>query len=85
MRDIAGANRLKALLQNTRNRDGGWPYFAGRQSRLEPTVWAMMALGAAAADTPLQKWRMAGGLLAEPGLPQPNLALNWSWWIPRKM
>ena len=36
--------RLRAMLARTRNADGGWPYLAGRQSRLEPTCWAMLAL-----------------------------------------
>jgi hypothetical protein len=38
---------LKQSLIAARNPDGGWPYYAGKTSRLEPTVWAMLALDAA--------------------------------------
>ncbi|MBS1877053.1 MAG: hypothetical protein JSU00_27830 [Acidobacteria bacterium] len=37
------AQRL-ALLRSWRNPDGGWGYFPGKQSWLEPTVWAGLAL-----------------------------------------
>jgi|SRR5579872_154318 len=33
-----------ALLEASRNPDGGWGYFAGKQSCLEPTVYALLAL-----------------------------------------
>src|SRR5262245_32040111 len=29
---------------------GGWPYYAGKRSRIEPTCWALMALAATAGD-----------------------------------
>jgi len=34
-----------ALLEAAQNPDGGWGYFAGKQSWLEPTVYALLALG----------------------------------------
>lgn len=37
-------NLRKELLRKTQNADGGWGYFAGRQSWLEPTFYAMLAL-----------------------------------------
>jgi hypothetical protein len=33
-----------ALLEATQNPDGGWGYFAGKQSWLEPTAYALLAL-----------------------------------------
>ena len=32
------------LLQSLQNADGGWPFQAAQQSRVEPTAWAMRAL-----------------------------------------
>lgn len=39
---------LREALLSKRNADGGWGYFAGKQTRLEPTCWAHLALGAGA-------------------------------------
>jgi hypothetical protein len=43
-----------------RNADGGWGYYPGKTSRLEPTCWAQLALarhGGTPVDiAPLQKW-----------------------------
>ena len=38
--------RLREALLSRRNPDGGWGYFAGKETRLEPTCWATLALGA---------------------------------------
>ncbi len=35
---------IQAALLAARNPDGGWPYYAGKTSRLEPTAWALLAL-----------------------------------------
>ena len=61
-------NRLRDDLARTRNPDGGWPYLAGRQSRLEPTAWAMLALGDQAAARLLLSWRSRNGLVVEPSV-----------------
>lgn len=67
---------------------GGWPYFAGKSPRLEPTLWALAAL-AHAPDLPrpfadivaphlrfLAGAQQPDGLLVDaPGMP-PNLAWN---------
>jgi hypothetical protein len=42
--DVAAA--LVERLHTGANNDGGWPYYTGRASRLEPTVWALLALHA---------------------------------------
>ena len=36
---------LRTALLSGRNQDGGWPYYAGKTSRLEPTCAAFLALG----------------------------------------
>lgn len=56
--------RLNAL-RRAQNPDGGWGYFPNKQSWLEPTVYAAMALhGHPEADrawTLLKSWQMANG------------------------
>jgi len=61
-------SRLRDYLARTRNPDGGWPYLAGRQSRLEATAWAMLALGDQAAARLLLGWRGRNGLILEPSV-----------------
>ena len=41
-------SRLMADLIGGRNADGGWPYYRGKASRLEPTAWSAIALAALA-------------------------------------
>lgn len=72
----AAADRLRVLLAAGRNSDGGWPYYAGRRSRLEPTASALLALGDPGAVSLLQSWRTSEGLLVEPELPRVNYAFN---------
>src|SRR4029453_15139774 len=72
----AAVERLRTLLAAGRNSDGGWPYYGGRLSRLEPTSWALLALGDPGAAPLLQCWRTSGGLLVEPELPGVNYAFN---------
>ncbi len=56
--------RLSAL-RRTQNPDGGWGYFPGKESWLEPTAYAALALhGDPAADRAwklLQSWQLADG------------------------
>jgi len=68
--------QLNAALWALRNPDGGWPYYRGRRSRLEPTSWALLATGAPFDSTSLGAWIGADGLLVEPGIPHPNFAFN---------
>jgi hypothetical protein len=81
------ATRLVEFILESRNPDGGWGYRAGRQSRLEPTCWATLAVAASGTGDRawtaesagvlrlLQRWQRDDGLFAEPGLP-PNPGFN---------
>ena len=66
---------------------GGWPYYAGRSSRIEPTAWALLALGPTPSDPQeaasvarargfLRALQRADGLLVEPATPGPNYGWN---------
>lgn len=63
---------------------GGWPYYAGRSSRIEPTAWGLLALGATGHDAPVRDAAFAflnglarqSGLLVDPGAPAANVAWN---------
>ena len=48
----------RAALLSSRNPDGGWGYYPGKSSRLEPTSWALLALD----ERPdlINKWRREG-------------------------
>jgi hypothetical protein len=58
-------NQRLDMLRKSQNADGGWPYFAGKQSWLEPTAWAALALhGDASADRAwklLRSWQRPDG------------------------
>ena len=74
-----GIYNLAESLRRTQNADGGWGYYRGKKSRLEPTCWAALALagtadGAAAAD--LQQWPSTDGLLLERAGGEPNYAFH---------
>ncbi len=67
-RSSALADALEATLLRSRNPDGGWPYLSGRQSRLEPTVFALLALRAAGHPidaSVLAAWPRRDGLLLD--------------------
>jgi hypothetical protein len=55
--DRATADVRKALL-SSRNADGGWGYYPGKTSRIEPTAWALLALNES--PGPLKHWRLQG-------------------------
>ena len=55
--EAAPADVRRALL-SSRNSDGGWGYYPGKGSRLEPTAWALLALNESPA--PLKNWRLQG-------------------------
>jgi hypothetical protein len=56
---------LREFLLRARNSDGGWGYQPGKASRLEPTCWAILALGSTPERTVLEQWPCAEGLLLE--------------------
>lgn len=77
-------SRLRRALVSGRNSDGGWGYYPGKASRLEPTCWALLALGAGADARALRQsaspWflgcqRPAGWLAENPEWPV-NIAFN---------
>lgn len=48
------ADTLASYLLRTANAKGGWPYYAGKASRIEPTCWALLALRGAWRQTPAE-------------------------------
>ena len=73
---LDAAADLKQALLRSRNEDGGWGYYAGKASRLEPTCWALLALGSAADDTVLRNWALKDGLFIDPNSPTPNYGFH---------
>jgi hypothetical protein len=78
-------SELHKALVTAQAADGGWPYYAGRASRIEPTCWALLALSAMPAPVApviararlfLRGLQQKNGLLLEAGLPGPNNAWN---------
>jgi hypothetical protein len=78
-------SELQQALMSAQSADGGWPYYAGRASRIEPTCWALLALSVVpgVAETLVDRARaflrtlqQNNGLLVETGTPGPNNAWN---------
>ena len=77
------ADELTTTLLAARNSDGGWPYYKGKTSRLEPTSAALLALAASAAGagrtaidlSPLERWPRRSGLFVD-AAQEVNLAFN---------
>jgi hypothetical protein len=71
------AAELRRALLHARNTDGGWGYHLGKASRLEPTCWALLALGPDAPDrSVLRRWPVSEGLLLERAGGTPNYAFH---------
>jgi hypothetical protein len=76
-------DRLRTHLETEAASDGGWPYYAGKRPRIEPTCWALLATRTAMDARDLQRHlsflaaRQGGdGLLLDaPGQP-PNISAN---------
>lgn len=71
---LAGLEReLRAALIASRNADGGWGYYRGKRSRLEPTAWALLALGRPE-DLPAvtSTWLRPAGVPLDPGANEVN-------------
>jgi hypothetical protein len=79
----ADAKPLRAALIAHANANGGWGYYPGRSSRIEPTCWALLALGSAAGNyDPEPHWRFltscqrpSGFLVEDAALPV-NFSFN---------
>ena len=70
---------LQQSLLSSRNHDGGWPYYAGKTSRLEPTVWALLALHAAGERVsvdPLLGWPRRDGWFVDRSSDAVNVCFN---------
>ena len=73
----APTSPLVSALLRSRNPDGGWGYYAGKASRLEPTCWTLLALGREADDEVLRTWPVTErGLLLEHAGGEPNIAFQ---------
>jgi hypothetical protein len=72
----AAHGAMVAALWRLRNGDGGWPYYAGRKSRIEATCWAALGTGVPVTETPLASWMGPTGLLIESQDLAPNFAFN---------
>jgi hypothetical protein len=62
--DGASRSRLKRFLLSGRNADGGWGYYPGKISRLEPTCWGLLAFPEADPAV-LTAWPASDGFLQE--------------------
>ena len=66
------------VLRNTQNSDGGWGYFAGKSSWLEPTAYAALALaGEPAAD---RAWKLLSSWQLPDGSWKPGAEVQVSSW-----
>lgn len=66
---------LESALRRGQNADGGWGYYAGKRSRLEPTSWALLALTDSDPRV-LQSWPVKDGLLLEQANGEPNYGFH---------
>ena len=80
------AAALRAAVLQAAAADGGWAYYPGDRSRIEPTCWALMALmprTVAAGEAALSKGvafleslQDSNGWLIDPGTVEPNFGWN---------
>ncbi len=71
---VDSISEMRRALVAARNPDGGWPYYPGKASRLEPTVFALLALGEDA-RTILRNWPRREGLFVD-AAGEVNLGFN---------
>src|SRR5205807_4287502 len=88
-RDMSPVGSERSTLVNelisAANSSGGWSYYPGKASRLEPTSWALLALGAAPGMQPsaesrhrdfLGRCQRSDGWLAEDATWPINVGFN---------
>ena len=82
MGDLYLESRLD-FLRKTQNPDGGWGYFPGRKSWLEPTTYAMLALHATpGAEAPLDRaWKLVRSWQTAEGSFRPSGQVQGGTWI----
>ena len=70
------------LLLDAQGSDGGWGFFSGKRSWLEPTVWAMLALGnnSDSKSAVLRGWQLVRGWQAADGSWQANSLVKEPHW-----
>jgi hypothetical protein len=75
-------NRLN-FLRSTQNQDGGWGYFPGKHSWLEPTTYAMLALhGTPGSEPQLDRaWKLVRSWQAPDGSSRPNGTIQAGTWV----
>ncbi len=75
------AQRLRCL-RSWQNPDGGWGYFPGKQSWLEPTVWSALALTHHSSDagTVDRAWRLVRSWQNPDGGWRPTASVGTSTW-----
>lgn len=72
----------RELLHKSQNADGGWGYFPGKQSWLEPTAYAILALEGepASRDSVERAWKLVRSWQGSDGGWQPCAAVRESTW-----
>ena len=72
--------KTRADLLAARGKDGGWGYGSGKKSRIEPTCWALLALGQSDTQMPnadvLRRWAREDGWLVDVAGAPLNNAFN---------
>jgi hypothetical protein len=71
------------VLRKAQNPDGGWGYFPGKQSWLEPTTYAMLALhGTPGSETPLANaWKLVRSWQTADGSSRPSGQVQGGTWV----
>ncbi len=71
------------FLRTTQNPDGGWGYFPGKQSWLEPTTYATLALdGAPGSDAALERaWKLVRSWQTQDGSWRPSGQVQGGTWV----
>jgi hypothetical protein len=70
-----------AMIEAAQNADGGWSYFAGKQSWLEPTVYALLALSGQPGGRAFERgWRLLRSWELPHGGWRAGAAVNQAHW-----